>query len=92
MMKTMKNFAMDDVADSSFAQDALNNSNNKQLLKNHNRGSCTSRSEGEWQAIDFRDTLERTFLYTTRDVCPIESTRGFLKMFLLLLLTIEEQG
>ena len=23
--------------------------------------------EGEWQAIDFRDTLERTFLYTYKD-------------------------
>ena len=33
--------------------------------------------EGEWQAIDFRDTLERTFLYTYKDVYPIESNRGF---------------
>ena len=23
--------------------------------------------EGEWQAIDFRDTIERTFLYTYKD-------------------------
>ena len=34
--------------------------------------------EGEWQAIDFRDTLERTFfIYLQGRVYPIESNRGF---------------
>ena len=49
-----------------FVAGCAEQSNNKQLLKPQLEALHQSSLEGEWQAIDFRDTLERTFYILTR--------------------------
>ena len=60
-------------------------------LKQQQKPPAPVALEGEWQAIDFRDTIERTFLYTYKDAYTrLKVTEAFEDVSPTL--TIEEQG